>query len=56
MAGDSDPICSLSATAMLSDGLPNARTEIFEKASHFFLMEQPEKFMKLLAGWLGQQR
>ena len=39
MGGDSDPICSLTATAMLSDGLPNARTEIFEQASHFFLME-----------------
>ena len=56
MAGDSDPICSLTATGMLSDGLPNARTEVFEKASHFFLMEQPEKFMGLLAGWLRQQR
>lgn len=56
MAGDSDPICSLTATAMLSDGLPNARTEIFEQASHFFLMEQPEKFMRLLQGWLAGQR
>ena len=56
MAGDSDPICSLTATAMLSDGLPNARTEIFEHASHFFLMEQPEKFMALLAGWLREHQ
>ena len=56
MAGDSDPICSLTATAMLSDGLPNARTEIFEHASHFFLMEQPEKFMGLLAGWLREHQ
>jgi 3-oxoadipate enol-lactonase len=55
MAGDSDPICSLTATGMLSAGLPNARTEIFEDASHFFLMEQPEKFMGLLQGWLGEQ-
>jgi 3-oxoadipate enol-lactonase len=52
MGGDSDPICSLTATAMLSAGLPNARTEIFAGASHFFLMEQPEKFMDLLSGWL----
>ena len=54
MAGDSDPICSLAATAMLSAGLPNARTEIFAGASHFFLMEQPEKFNKLLVGWLHE--
>ena len=55
MAGDSDPICSLAATAMLSEGLPNVRTEIFSQASHFFLMEQPEKFMALLSGWLDGQ-
>ncbi|MDB5934798.1 MAG: Alpha/beta hydrolase fold protein [Massilia sp.] len=52
MGGDSDPICSLTATAMLTSGLPNARTEIFAGASHFFLMEQPEKFIGLLSGWL----
>lgn len=54
MGGDSDPICSLTATAMLTAGLPNVRTEIFSHASHFFLMEQPEKFMDLLSGWLRE--
>lgn len=53
MAGASDPICSLTATRWLSDGLPDARTEIFEDASHFFLMEQPERFMGLLQDWLA---
>jgi 3-oxoadipate enol-lactonase len=53
MAGDSDPICSLTATRMLSEGLPNVRTEVFAGASHFFLMEQPGKFMDLLTGWLA---
>jgi 3-oxoadipate enol-lactonase len=52
MAGDADPICSLTATAMLSDGLPDVRTEIFEKASHFFLIEQPVRFQQLLRDWL----
>jgi len=55
MAGDSDPICSLTATEMLSRGLPNVTTEIFRNASHFFLMEQPEKFMDLLGGWLAKR-
>lgn len=54
MAGDSDPICSLTATNMLSAGLANARTEIFSNAGHFFLMEHPEKFMSLLSGWLQE--
>jgi len=52
LAGDSDPICSLTATSMLSQGLPDVRTEVFTGASHFFLLEQPEKFMQLLVGWL----
>jgi 3-oxoadipate enol-lactonase len=53
MGGDSDPICSLTATRALIGGLPNARSEIFAGASHFFLMEQPEKFNRLLAEWLA---
>ncbi len=52
MAGSVDPICSLAATRILSEGLPDARTEIFEGASHFFLMEQPERFNRLLLDWL----
>lgn len=54
MAGDADPICSPTATRMLSEGLPGARTEIFEGASHFFLMEQPERFNRVLLAWLRQ--
>ncbi len=53
MAGDRDPICSLTATRMLSEGLPNVKTEIFANASHFFLIEQPEKFMQVLEAWLS---
>ena len=52
MAGRHDPICSPTATWMLSRGLPHATTEIFEDASHFFLMEQPEPFNRLLLDWL----
>lgn len=52
MAGAADPICSPAATRLLSEGLPNARTELFDGASHFFLMEQPERFNRLLLEWL----
>jgi len=55
MGGDTDPICSLAATRALGAGLPNARTEIFSGASHFFLLEQPIKFNRLLLGWLDAQ-
>jgi len=52
MAGECDPICSLTATRALAAGLPNVRTEIFAGASHFFLMEQPAHFNRLLLDWL----
>ena len=52
MAGDADPICSLAATRILSEGLPHATTEIFGGASHFFLLEQPQKFNARLLDWL----
>lgn len=52
MAGGRDPICSLTATGWLADGLPDVQTEIFQDSSHFFLMEEPERFMKVLTHWL----
>lgn len=52
MGGDVDPICSMTATRALHAGLPNARLEVFTGASHFFLMEQPQKFNRLLLDWL----
>lgn len=54
LAGDSDPICSMTATNWLSSALPNAKTEIFQGASHFFLMEQPDKFMSILQAWFAK--
>lgn len=56
MGGDSDPICSMTATRALVNGLPNAELEIFEGASHFFLMEQPDKFNRRLLNWLTSKR
>jgi 3-oxoadipate enol-lactonase len=56
MGGDADPICSPTATRWLSEGLPHATLELFSDASHFFLMEQPEKFNRLLLEWLGSPR
>ena len=56
MAGYSDPICSLTATRALSQGLAGATTEIFADASHFFLIEQPERFNRLLVEWLAARR
>lgn len=52
MGGGQDPICSPTATGWMSDGIAGSRTVMFDSCSHFFLMEDPEKFMAELAGWL----
>ena len=52
LAGGRDPICSLTSTSWMQDGFPNAESVIFEESSHFFLIEQPERFMDVMGGWL----
>jgi 3-oxoadipate enol-lactonase len=52
MGGSVDPICSPTATNALAAGLPNAKLEMFEGSSHFFLLEQPKHFNALLVEWL----
>jgi 3-oxoadipate enol-lactonase len=54
MGGDADPICSLTATRALARGIPGAQLEVFAGASHFFLMEQPAHFNRLLLDWLAR--
>ena len=44
MAGKNDPICSLTATEIMSKGIQGSETILFDNASHFFLMEQADKF------------
>lgn len=52
LAGGRDPICPPPATRWMSERLPQAETVIFEDSSHFFLMEEPERFMQVMNGWL----
>jgi 3-oxoadipate enol-lactonase len=52
MAGKNDPICSLTATDIMSKGIAGSETILFDNASHFFLMEQPDKFNQSLKNWL----
>lgn len=53
MAGACDPICSLTAAQWLADGIPSSRLEVFEDCSHFFLVEQAERFNSTLGEWLA---
>lgn len=52
LAGGRDPICPLPATRWMSERLPQAETVIFEDSSHFFLIEEPERFMAVMNAWL----
>jgi pimeloyl-ACP methyl ester carboxylesterase len=52
LAGGRDPICSLTSTRWMQDGFPDAESVIFEESSHFFLIEQPERFMSVMGEWL----
>lgn len=54
MAGALDPVCSMTATRWMVERLPKAETVIFEKSSHFFLIEEREKSMATLASWLDR--
>jgi 3-oxoadipate enol-lactonase len=54
MGGRFDPICSMTAQNWMMDKLPNAELEVFEKSSHFFLMEEAEKAMATIGAWLAK--
>lgn len=52
MAGAVDSICSLTATRWMQERIPDAETVVFERSSHFFLMEESETFMATVTDWL----
>ncbi len=55
MAGANDPICSPTCTQWMADGIAGSRTIFFDGCSHFFLMEDPQKFASALDKWLADQ-
>jgi 3-oxoadipate enol-lactonase len=54
MGGANDPICSPTCTQWMADGIANSEVVMFDGCSHFFLIEQAEKFMSTLTDWLGK--
>ena len=53
MAGRYDPICSMTSQNWMMDVLPNARLEVFENSSHFFLMEEASRALEVIKNWLA---
>jgi pimeloyl-ACP methyl ester carboxylesterase len=54
MGGMNDPICSPTSQQWMADGIPGSRLVMFDGCSHFFLMENPQKFMATLNGWIAE--
>ncbi len=49
-----DPICSPTATQWLGR-IRGSETILFEGSSHFFLLEEPERFMQTIEEWLERR-
>ena len=54
MGGGRDPICPPACTRWMSERIEHAETVMFENSSHFFLIEEPERFMRTMNGWLAR--
>ena len=54
LAGGRDPICPLPCTRLMTERLPHAQAAIFDESSHFFLMEEPARFMAVMQDWLAR--
>jgi 3-oxoadipate enol-lactonase len=52
--GGRDPLGSPTGTQWMIDRLPQAEVECFADSSHFFFMEEPARFSKMLNGWLDR--
>lgn len=55
LSGGRDPICPPVCTQWMQEGIPGAESVVFERSSHFFLMEEPARFMELMDGWLARR-
>ena len=51
MAGLLDPICSIQCAYEMKDNIPGSKLVVFEKSSHFLLVEEYEKAMNTLDDW-----
>jgi 3-oxoadipate enol-lactonase len=54
MSGEADLICSRQCQQWMVDRMPQAEWIEFKDAAHFFMMEQPEKFMAAMTGFLDK--
>jgi 3-oxoadipate enol-lactonase len=51
MSGGQDPLGGPMATGWMVERLPQAEWDEFKECSHFFIMEEPERFMRNMDAW-----
>lgn len=56
LAGGRDPICPPVCAQWMRDGIAGAKLVVFERSSHFFLMEEPERFVRIVDEWLDAHK
>lgn len=54
LSGGLDPICPPVCARWIAEAIPHAESVVFEGRSHFFLMEEPAKFMAVMEEWLAR--
>jgi 3-oxoadipate enol-lactonase len=54
MSGGKDPICPPICARWMVERIPGAKHEVFADSSHFFLMEEPQRFMRVMDRWLAE--
>jgi 3-oxoadipate enol-lactonase len=54
MGGGADRICSPTATRWMSERIAGAETVLFADSAHFFLIEEPERFLATMRDWLDR--
>lgn len=54
LSGGRDPICPPVCAREMAEGIPGAEWVVFESGSHFFLMEEPERFMAVMEDWFAR--
>jgi 3-oxoadipate enol-lactonase len=53
--GGRDPLGSPTGTQWMIERLPQAEVECYAESSHFFFMEEPERFSLMLNSWLDRK-
>lgn len=54
LSGGLDPICPPVCARWMLEAIPHAESVVFEASSHFFLMEEMERFMATMDAWFAR--